>query len=437
MKKISICLMLIISLILSACGTTNEEMETETEKGSATETSGTDSTEVTTVKFATWDYSSYGYLQNAINEFEETHPKIKVEVIDIPSTDYETKLPIMLASGDDVDVMSIKTMASYSSIVGKEQALELSSLVEEDNLNMEPYLGADKLLELNGGLFSLPFRNDSWLLYYNKTMFDNAGIDYPTKELTWSEYREIAKKLTTGEGNEKIYGTHTHTWLSPVANWALVNSGHTLVDGNYDFMKKSYELALGIQNEDESTMDYGSLKTSNTHYSGLFYNERIAMLPMGSWFINMIIETKNAGDTNVEWGVAPVPHYEDEPAGNTVGIISPIAINKYSEKQEAAWELTKFLCYEEGATILAESGTMPAYKTDEIINIVKSVEGFPAEGGEALSTKVTALEIPPNENAGAIDKIIQEEHELIMLGVNSIDVGINTMNERVQELLNQ
>ena len=52
-----------------------------------------------------------------------------------------------------------------------------------------------------------------------KKYLDAAGVEYPTNDMTWDQYAELAKKLT--DKDKGIYGTHYHTWLSAVANWAV------------------------------------------------------------------------------------------------------------------------------------------------------------------------------------------------------------------------
>lgn len=387
------------------------------------------------IKFAVWDYETTDYWGKLTAAFEAANPGVKVQVIDIPSADYTAKTPIMLASGDDTDVFTVKDMPSYSGMIAKNQLLSLNDYIAKDNVSMAPYAGVDETIKVDDQLYALPFRSDYWLLYYNKDLFDAAGIAYPSNDMTWNEYRDIAKKLTTGTGNDKVYGGHAHTWLSAILSWAYTDGKHTLLDGEYEFLKPAYEVALGMQDTDQSMMEFGSLKTANVHYSGPFYKEQAAMVPMGTWFINMIINTKNKGETDVNWGFATVPHMEGQQAGESIGNVTPLAINKNSKNPDLAWEFIKFISTEPGATVLAELGTLPAYKTPEILNTFSNIEGFPEECKPALEVKKVTLEWPPNPNSAAVEQILKEEHELIMLGASGIDEGIANMNKRVQEVL--
>ena len=67
-------------------------------------------------------------------------------------------------------------------------------------------------LMYNGKTYSLPYRNDWYVLYYNKDLFDAAGVEYPSNDMTWEEYYDLAAKMTSGEGSSKVYGSHNHTW---------------------------------------------------------------------------------------------------------------------------------------------------------------------------------------------------------------------------------
>ena len=58
-------------------------------------------------------------------------------------------------------------------------------------------------------------------MYYNKDIFDAAGVEYPSNDWTWSDFEKMATELTSGEGANKIYGAHLHTWQAMVQNWGV------------------------------------------------------------------------------------------------------------------------------------------------------------------------------------------------------------------------
>lgn len=191
---------------LSGCSSTKPAVETAT-AGESVEKTGDNAAPSADapveITFTVWDYGTTDYWKVLVEAFEKENPDIKVKVTDIGGTDYDTKIPVLLSSGDTSDVITIKSMPIYTSLVEKNQLMPLDEMVAKSGLDMSPYLGSDEGIKMNGSLYGLPFRNDYYLLYYNKTLFDNAGLSYPTNDMTWDEYRKLAKELTTGEGNDK------------------------------------------------------------------------------------------------------------------------------------------------------------------------------------------------------------------------------------------
>ncbi len=425
--------------LLTGCSSTSAKNE-PAEKQGAAQTENTDTQKgggaPVEITFTVWDYGTTDYWKVLVEAFEKENPDIKVKVTDIGGTDYDTKIPVLLSSCDTSDVITIKSMPIYTSLVEKNQLMPLDAMVEKSGLDMAPYYGSDEGIKIGNQLYGLPFRNDYYLLYYNKTLFDKAGVDYPSNDMTWDEYRELAKKLTSGEGNDKVYGSHLHTWPGSLYRWGM-DKDHAMDKGDYQFLKPVYELFLGIQNEDKTAMDYGTLKTGNVHYSGPFYKEQVAMEPMGTWFANLIINAKNKGETSVEWGAAKAPHFEGQDPNIAISNPTPIAINKNAAHPEEAWRFIQFMCSEPGADILASLGTLPAYQNEKTINTLVNVEGMPEGFKEAITIDSFVLECQMIPQAGAVDKVISEEHDLIMLGAETIDDGLDNMAKRVQKLLNK
>lgn len=386
------------------------------------------------IKFVTWEYETRLGLQECIKVFQERNPEIKIEVIDIPAKNYGDKLLIMLTSRENMDLFSVKDMPLYSTYVGRKYVYPLNDLVERDNVDLSIMNKFMDILTINGKYYALPYRSDLWVLYYNKEIFDKAGISYPSNDMTWQEFREKARLVTSGQGNDKIYGAYIHTWKSLACNLG-VQKGKTLVDGEYDFLKDGYELYLKMIYEDKSAMSYGKAITSNAHYCTQFEVGKAAMIYMGTWNIRRLISDARVGKHNVDWGIVKSPHWSGIESENTISVITPIAIHNNSNKKEAAWKFVKFMNGEVAARILAQNSTLPARKTPEVLEIYTSIDGFPEGGEKALESPQTYIEFPPHPQAGPIDKILQEEHELIMIKEKTIDQGIASMERRIKELL--
>lgn len=388
--------------------------------------------EQVTIKVAHWDSYTEPSTQMLVDGFEAANPNIKVELIDIASGEYSNKLTVMLNGGNDLDVVWVKDPDNTPSIAERGQLEDLTPYIEKDGVDIAAMNGSDAL-KLDGKQVALPVSTGFYVLYFNKDIFDAAGVDYPGNDMTWTEFEELAKKVTSGEGNDKKYGALFHTWQACVQNWAVQDGKHTILDTDYSFMKPYYEMALRMQDEG-TVMDYSTLKTGNIHYSSVFMEGQCAMMPMGSWFMSTMIEKTKAGETSVNWGVATLPHPDGVEAGWTVGSTTPMGVSAGSKYKDAAWEFVKYCSGEEGAKIYADCGMIPARMNADTIKALAALDGMPEGLEEALQTKHVAMDRPLEVHSAEVNQMLGEEHSLIMIKELSIDDGLAEMGERSKEI---
>ncbi len=388
------------------------------------------------LKMVVWDVATTTYLQPMVDAYVAKHPGVSVEFINIPANDYGTKLAIMLAGGDTSDLISVKDIPMYASMVAKNQIESLTPMIAKDKFDLTQYSGVTDQITVDKSLYALPFRSDIWVLYYNKDIFDRAKVAYPTNDMTWDQYAALARKLASGQGVDRVYGSHYHIWRSTKELPSVQDGKNSIITTDYSFMKPYYQLVLDMQ-KDKTIMDFASLKVGNLHYSGVCYNEQIAMLPMGSWFIGTLISKVKDGTAKMKWGIVKYPHPAGVPAGTTAGTITSLAINSKSANKAAAWDFLKFFSGPEGAAVLAKLGSLPAIRDPAVLDSIKKLEGFPqdAASAQALATKTVRLELPMHPKVAVIEKILNEEDELIMTESVSIDQGLADMSRRVKEAL--
>ncbi|MCL2880663.1 MAG: sugar ABC transporter substrate-binding protein [Treponema sp.] len=388
------------------------------------------------LKVSSWDVGTAGANTTAlVDAFQQANPGIDVEIIDIPSTDYTQKLQIMLNGGSDVDVFWIKDGDTTKGLSNRGQLADMSAYAARDNIDLKAFNGLAERFVIDGKLVALPASTGYYVLYYNKDIFDKAGIPYPSNDLSWPEWEALAGKLTSGSGNNKIYGGFFHTWQACVQNWALQDGKHTIMETDYSFFKPYYEMALRMQKAGQ-VWDYGNLRSAGIHYSSAFLQGNIATMPMGTWFYSTIIDRINKGETNIRWGLATLPHPVGVEAGWTVGAVTPIAINQASRNKDAAWEFVKFITGEEGARINAQYGQNPARANEAALKTIAQGPGMPEGSLEALAVKHISLDRPMVDQVAEVNLMLGQEHSLIMLGEVSIDKGLQEMAKRSMEIQN-
>ena len=462
MKKKVISLLLgaaMLTTLLAGCGqapastpadTAKEEAPAATETApAATEAPAAEApaaepaeaAEPVTLKWAIWDESTTQYWGDIKKAYEAEHQNVTIEMVDLGSTDYMTVLATELSgSGSDFDVVTIKDVPGYATLVQKNAIIPLDDYIKADGVDLGKYAGATDQVVVDGKLYELPFRNDFWVLFYNKDIFDAAGVDYPTNDMTWEQYDELARKVTDTTFGSQIYGAHYHTWRSTVQLIAVLDGKHSILDGNYDFMKPTYEMVLN-QEKDGVCRKYTDLKTEGLHYSAAFSGGDVAMLNMGSWFIATMMTNLASGEYDSSlcgnWGIVKYPHADGVPAGSTLGTITGLSVTTASDTPDAAWDFVKWVSGEEGAAVMASSGNFPAIMTDEVKAAITSLPGFPTDDAskEALNVSNLYLEVPYGENVSEINSILDSYHGSIMTGEMSIDEGIEAMNKEVSALL--
>ena len=390
----------------------------------------------TRLTVSVWNYEGTPEFKALFDGYEAANPNVDIEPVDILAEDYPQKVTTMLAGGDTTDVLTMKNVIDYSRYAGNGQLQEINSVV--DSLDKDNLAGLDAF-DVDGKYFAAPYRQDFWLLYYNKDLFKAAGVEDPA-DLTWDEYAALAQKLTTkGADGKAVYGTYHHSWRSVVQAIAAAQNDGDQIGGDYGFFEDQYNTALDLQ-KSGATLDFGTAKSQKTSYRTMFETGQAAMMPMGTWYIAGILQAKKDGKTNVNWGLAPMPQKKSGGDVTTFGSPTAFAVNKNAAHSEEAKKFIEWAAGEEGAKAISKIGVVPALQNDAVTDAYFKLDGLPTDelSKKAFTPDETALEMPVSDKSAATDKILNQEHDLIMVGERSVADGITEMGKRVKsEVLGQ
>ena len=311
----------------------------------------------TDITFQLWGSPAEGAVWATIAaEFEAANPdiKIKVEVSDWDS--YWEKIRVLMAGGTPPDVFAMD-----APLYPDWQARGVL-------LNLQPYLDADPTA-LDGvypitleayktpeGYFGLPRDFQTIVLYYNKDMFDAAGLAYPTDTWTWDDLRANAAKLTLdkdGDGKTDQWGFWAEVYdQEPFWGSVIWSFGGDIVDAAQGkTLIGSPQAAAGFEFIRAMWMDDHSMPTQSQlaqyGYDG-FLAGISAMGVSGHWSV------PDYAAQPFKWDVAPMPI---GPAGRVTGVNSAgFVIAKDSKNPDAAWAFVKFATGEVGQSELAKIG---------------------------------------------------------------------------------
>lgn len=361
------------------------------------------------------------------------------------------KLETSLMAGSDVDLYMSYGLAQIKKRADGNMALDLTELMKKDNFNMvENFSSMAEAYYVNGKPYSLPTKLDQYGIVLNKDMFDAAGIAIPT-EWTFDEFREVAKKLTKGEGQDKVYGMYWNSQqdLTYAATYLVAQTAggdFFYKDGgketNFDnpVFLKAYQLVADMMNADKSSPTHIDSVTQKLSQEGMFLTGKSAMT-VGPWMVRNIKDKEKYPHT-FKTAFAPYPVVDKGQRTYTQGGYGDhLSINPKSKNIDAAWEFAKWYA-SEGMLPLISGGRVPAHKNFSTDAVTKEFVG----GFEDLLDADTAknILIKPNDNYAVgiistklpeITKVFTEEIEAALSGRKTVEQALADCKTRGDALL--
>jgi multiple sugar transport system substrate-binding protein len=410
-------------LALTACGGGNG--------GSASGADGGAEGDVT-LTWGGWDLDRVPEFRAMATAFNDAHPGITVTTVDYPNAEWLTAMTADLAAGSAPDIITLRGLPEFATWSAGGQLRDLSHIAAD----LDPSTQSRDVFEHDGEIQGLPWRQDHWVMYFNKDLFTAAGVEFPDGNWTWDDYVETARALQAGGLPEGTFPAYQHVWGdSTVAGFATVQTpGADLFAGDLDYLAPYFERALTLDSE-RLQPSFGTVQTGSLHHLGEFGQQRVAMVPMGSWFMSQLADPQNDVQ-DFEWGVVAVPQYAsstvDKPVSQSA--VTGAAINAAIDesKVEAAEAFVRFLADEGGASALAGLGLVPPFTNDAVMDVMFSVGGMPTDENSrrALSNVDGRVAFPNDPKTPIVVQILEDTHSAIMSGSVPISDAITQANQR-------
>ncbi|GIK72815.1 MAG: ABC transporter substrate-binding protein [Chloroflexota bacterium] len=284
--------------------------------------------------------------------YELVNPNVNIEIDVISGARSDSQLT-MIAGGNPPDILYLNDFFQYA-FAHKGLLLELDGYIERDSFDFTPYL--PEAVEANrykGKMIAMPFEVSVAGVVYNKNLFDEAGVPYPTADVTdtswnWDSMVEVAKALTDESKNQ--YGFSMDSWMIP--NWLLCYD-QRYISNNKEITEETHAV---INAEPTAKVLQYWLDLRNVHkvsptaamsqeISGFdrFMSGKVAMYTYGRW-LNTFRTIQD-----FEWDVAPMPAPKDGHFASQMYILN-YGIYANSQKADLAWDVLKFLTTKEPQT---------------------------------------------------------------------------------------
>jgi len=294
-------------------------------------------------------------IEAMIKEFNDKNPNIKVKATFVPWDDIFTKSLAAVSAGNPPDVV-VQDVLSVGVRASRNQVTDISQFVDEDvKKRFIPQLW--DAVQHDGKTYGLPFNTDTRLLFYNKKLFKEAGLEEAPK--TWKELEEYAEKLDKKEdGKVNTYGFYPLWGNMGFSSWVYSNDG-----GFYDNPSKPAQATINSENNLETLEwilkwrdKYGAqnINAANSSFgSGAndpFISGKVAMYSTIANYTSTL--KKYAPD--MEYGIAPMPVGPSGKEPNVFGGGFALEIPKGSKHPKEAYEFIKFMTDKWASTKWAE-----------------------------------------------------------------------------------
>lgn len=355
-RKSVIFLMVSCLILLTACS-----KEPAAETGAAAPSASTPASKPpakkTTIRLGTWEATanSLAALNEIVDAFNKVHPEIEVKIESSPEQ-YTTKVLTQIAGGDAPDIITssiddLRRFYEAGATTNLSEYFANDSEISED-IYYEDILGVSKF---NNEVHFLPKDWSNLGVYYNKKLFDDAGVPYPEAGWTWEQFYETAKKLTVSKGDKIVqWGAMTRGADKYTAEVLAYAYGGTMIseDGlHIEGYMNSPQVAQALQLYRD--MYYGDKimpspsDTSALQGIDLFGAQRVAMKVDGRWPVQQYNES------GLNYGTVTLPVGPAGPA-NTL-FYAGYAIYSKSPNKEAAWQFLKYLAGPEGSKVMSQN----------------------------------------------------------------------------------
>ena len=446
MKRKSISLFMQLALVatlLSGCGSANPdtaqtEAPTENVTESGTPSKDADSeaskaeeetSEPITITYANFNASggNEATLDSMYQAFHEQNPDITVEIETIAMDDYFTTLQTRIAGGTAPDCfeMNIENFAAYAS---KGILAELSD-VDVSALNQT----ALSAFTYDGKQYALPENFSTVILVYNKDLFDQAGIDYPTSGWTREDVDKAAEAIR-GLG-DNIFGIYQPVTYNEFYKVAAQYGGSLISADGSKFTINSPENVEALQSMVDRVQKT-NVQPTEEQMGGmgdwdLFESGRLGMIPTGTWCFNTFTEA-----CDFSWDICVEPGQSQKA---THFFANALVVNNDAseEAKTAAQKWLSFLASsEEAAKIRLDAGwDLPAISDMNALSSYLDIT--PPDNREAVFESLDALVLPPIiTDYSQMSDIISDAVSKAASGESSAEDALTEAQKQCEEQIN-
>ena len=389
----------------------------------------------TTVDYFSFTTSSdkFEALEELIAVFEAENPDIDIEYTTADFGSYFTKLQTDFAAGNAPDVLELN-YENFVTFASRGTLLDIGELMAaSDNIGTDTfYPAALNAFSYQGAQLALPITFSTVMLYYNKDMFDAAGLEYPNEEWVWQDVIDAATALT--DAPNRVWGISqpVQFWefykTAAQAGGALTVTPTVQIDTEENLAAAHY-LVDKVQKYHVMPTD---IEMSGVGDVDMFLNSQLGMIVTGIWMFDQITT-----DADFDWDVAVEPGGAQKA---THFFSNAAAVSSQSDNPEAAYRWVEFLAANQAVVDkrIELSWELSALSLDQAEALAAYLDKpMPANREAVFRSLEFAVNPPVIENQQQLSDIISQELEAARLGTKTVEQALADAQSRVEALLNE
>lgn len=350
-------------------------------------------------------------------KFNDTHPDIQVTWMITPHAEHLAKFTAMLAAGDPPDIVMPIGIGGVAEMYDEDAWLDIQPLIDRDKYDMSDFYGPTKTLHTYAkGTLGLPMAVYPSFIYYNKDLFAAAGVDEPPHEWgaagwDFAKLVETAQKITLDKAGKNA--TDPAFDANNIKQWGYDESWLTLVAMALQFGAESatgisadYKKSLLNQDAYVERAQWHSDSIWKWHISAsgeqasVFYDvagDPFASGLVGMWYCHTWMMGESYREAEFDWDIAAFPK---GPKGHLSAQVDAdtFVMPKAGKQQDAAWEVTKWMCAPGNLEVLALTwGSVPARLSGQDPFLKMLNDQFPNVDENVLFKAIDYGDIPNHE----------------------------------------
>lgn len=368
----------LVALLVTACATaqSSPSLQGSTAPEGTAQASQGAASEPVTIRWMDWSDSQQDYVVAAFERYEEEHPDVTIEYTLLTIDAYQQTILSAVNAGDAPDVFPVPVGLPAQQVIDEGWFQPLDPYVDDAwKERWQNYL-IEGATTFDGQVYGLPenMPRHSTLLYYNKDLFRQAGLDPEQPPTTWAELREYAQLITAAGGGDAYGiiegGKQVNRLRELAANLASMAGAQAYpfgalgplgANGEYIFDDPAYagaiQLLLDMKNDGSFFPSFLSIGAPEARE--LFGQGKAGFLFQGDW----CIAAWKANNPELDFGVAQLPAPDTGQAGYAYHApqVMWVGMSATTEHPEEVAELIKWRYSDEFLNGLAEQGYAYAF----------------------------------------------------------------------------